>query len=453
MKPDLILHIGQSKTGTSSIQRVLGARRAALAKLGVCYPASPGWANHGMLPASLVPLSRLGHFNPALWEGIGAEARLARFRRDFQAEMSSLPASTRLVVLSAEQCGGLLDTPDLIAALRDLLAPHAGRIRVALYLRRQDQHAASGYTQALRVAHVGPPMLPRHGPDRLPQYDYARQLEDWASVFGDQAMLVRLFEPARLLNRDAVDDFLALCDVALAVPPDDADRQSNLSLTPGGIDLVRAMGQHLKASPAGLTAASPLWRRFSQAASEALPGRGWRPHPAEAATFLARFAAVNEAVRRRWFPHQPTLFEPLAETAEAPPPAPPPIDPAAALAAACTLLERELRASAQREANQLTLTGQLHAKLGEAPQALAAWRAAIRAVPDHPVAQQHLAEAALSSGDRTAAAAHLAVLRGAHPSHATTQRLERLLAVERPAPEAERPPSQAEQPPPQAEQP
>ncbi len=69
--PELVLHIGQSKTGTSSIQRVLGARRAALAAIGVCYPASPGWANHGLLPASLVPVGMLGHFHPNLWEGMG----------------------------------------------------------------------------------------------------------------------------------------------------------------------------------------------------------------------------------------------------------------------------------------------------------------------------------------------------------------------------------------------
>jgi tetratricopeptide (TPR) repeat protein len=429
VKPDLILHIGQSKTGTSSIQRVLGARRAALAKLGVCYPASPGWANHGMLPASLVPLSRLGHFNPALWEGIGAEARLARFRREFQAEMAGLPPATRLVILSAEQCGGLLDSRDLIAGLRDLLAPHVGRMSVVMYLRRQDQHAASGYTQGLRVAHVGPPMLPRHGPESLPHYDYAKQLDDWASVFGEHAMRVRIFERTRLLNGDAVDDFLALCGVPLEVPADDPDRQSNLSLTPGGIDLVRAMGRRLRASPAGLSAASPLWRRFTQAASDALPGRGWRPHPAEAAAFLARFAQVNEAVRRRWFPDQPTLFEPLAEAADAPVPGPPPIDAVAALEAACALLEREIRGAAEREANDMAHLGQLHARLGEMPQAMAAWRTAVRAVPDHPAAQQNLAEAALKAGDRATAAAHLDVLRRAHPGHAATRRLEKLMAA------------------------
>lgn len=432
MKPDLILHIGQSKTGTSSIQRVLGGQRAALAKLGVCYPVSPGWANHGMLPASLVPLSRLGHFNPALWDGIGAEARLAQFRRDFAAEMAGLPETTRLVILSAEQCGGLLTTREEITRLRDLLAPHAARIRVAIYLRRQDQHAASGYTQALRVAAINPPALPKGGPERLPHYDYARMLDDWAAVFGEDAMLVRIFERASLVHGDAVDDFLALCDVPLQVPADHPDRQSNLSFTPAAIDLVRLLGERLKARPEGLRASSLLWRRFTAAVSEALPGRGWQPHPADAAAFLARFEQVNEAVRRRWFPDRPRLFAP-PEPAAGPsppgpaPPVPAPIDRDAALEAACLLLEHQLNHAAQREADQLVVTGRLHEKLGDHGPARNAFRAAVRAVPEHPLAQQHLAEAALRDGNRAAAAAHLAVLRRAHPDHAATRRVEKLL--------------------------
>lgn len=434
-KPELILHIGQSKTGTSSIQRVLGARRAELAALGVCYPASPGWANHGMLPASLVAPEALGHFNPALWDGMGAEARLARFRREFAAEMGSLPDNTRLVILSAEQCSGLLSTRDSIARLRDLVAPFAGRIRVVIYLRRQDAHFASGYTQALRVAQMSPPGLPPYGPDRLPHYDYAALLDNWAAIFGDAAIEPRIFERASMVNGDAVDDFLALAAIPLVVPSDDPDRYSNLSVTPAAIDLMRRMGEAMRATPEGLSPASPAWRRFVTAVSDAMPGPGWRPAPAEAAAFLARYAAVNEATRRRWFPARPSLFAEMpvapkgietegAEPAEAPPA---PIDTEAALGAACTLLLHEMKSTAQREAQLLVQQGRLLDRLGEEAPAANAYRAAIRVVPDHPVAQARLAEIALAAGDVAGAEAHHAVLLRSHPNHPQTQRLGRLL--------------------------
>jgi hypothetical protein len=426
-KPDLILHIGQSKTGTSSIQRVLGARREALAKLGVCYPQSPGWANHGLLPASLVPVERLGHFHPNVWEGMAPAARLERFRAEFAAELAAMPAGTRLLLLSAEQMSGLLDTQDRVAALRDLLAPHVGAVRVVMYLRRQDSHYASGYTQALRVGHVGPPVLPKAGPEQRRDYDYAATLDLWAGVFGEAAVTPRIFEPESLRNRDVVDDFLHICGIDLQVPQDDPDRQSNLSLTPGGIDLVRAMGQKLAAAPGGLNGASPLWRRFVAAANEALPGRGWKPEPAEARAFLARFAAVNEAVRRRWFPNRTSLFTPPPAGPPGPP-RDPAVDPAAALEAALTLILAETEAAMQREAHLQSQIGRLREEAGDREGARTAWRAALRADPTHPMAQQRLAEAALAAGDRKAAEAHLAVLRQAHPDHPLTQRVARLVA-------------------------
>lgn len=428
MTPDLILHIGQSKTGTSSIQRVLGARREALAKLGVCYPLAPGWANHGLLPASLVPVERLGHFNPAVWEGMAPAARLARFRVEFARELAAMPDTTRLLLISAEQMGGLLDSEASIGALRDLLAPHVGAVRVVMYLRRQDSHFASGYTQALRVGHVSPPVLPAKGPETLRAYDYAALLDLWARVFGEAAVQPRVFERESLLNGDVVDDFLAFCGVPLEVPRDDPDRQSNLSLTPGGIELVRAMAEAMGGKSEG---ASVLWRRFVQQANDHLPGQGWRPDPGQAAAFLARFDAVNEAVRRRWFPDRATLFTlPSAAPAEAPA-SPPPIDRAAALDAACTLILREATAALAREAAQHVQIAKLRERLGEAEGAKAAWRAALRADPALPQAQARLAELALDAGDRAGAEAHLAVLQRAHPEHPLTQRVARLVAKAR----------------------
>jgi tetratricopeptide (TPR) repeat protein len=300
-------------------------------------------------------------------------------------------------------------------------------MRVVVYLRRQDSHYASGYTQALRVGHVGPPVLPKAGPEQRRDYDYAALLDLWAGVFGEAAVTPRLFEPESLKNRDVVDDFLDLCGIALDVPKDDPDRQSNLSLTPGGIDLVRAMAEKLGAAPGGLQGGSPLWRRFVQAANEALPGRGWKPDAAEARAFLARFEAVNEAVRRRWFPDRASLFTPPPEGG-APGAADPAINRAAALEAALTLILAETEAAMQREAHLQSQIGRLREQAGEHEGARTAWRAALRADPTHPMAQQRLAEAALAAGDRQAAEAHLAVLRAAHPDHPLTQRVARLLA-------------------------
>lgn len=436
-RPDLVLHIGLWKTGTTSIQRVMAARRDELAALGVHYPRAPGHANHQLLPAAFVPVARLGDFHPDTWEGMAPEARIARFRAEFDAEIAALPERTRMVVISAEQLSGLLLTVEEVAALHAMLAPLFGRIRIPVYLRRQDSHYASSYAQRLRVGDMRAPRFPDGGPEQLGEYDYATILDRWARVFGEAAVEPRIYERGSLLNGDAVDDFLALCGIALDVPKDDPLRWSNPSLAPEAIELVRAMGAYLARRDGRVEGGAPLWRRFVQAAGEAMPGHGWRPAPAEAAEFLSRFAAGNEAVRRRWFPGRAVLFADAPEAGGPLPAALPPVDTQVALDAACALLLREQAGAMAQEAQLRAQNARLHERLDEAQPALNAWRATLRADPRHPVALARLAEAALKSGDRRSAQAHLDALRTAHPEHPQVKRITRLIG-ERASPPATR---------------
>lgn len=423
MRREIILHIGLSKTGTSSIQRGLAAVRPALAAAGICYPRSPGFANHGLLPMSLVPVDALGAFNPMLWEGIGPAARLERFRAEFAAEMAAIPAEITRIILSAEQCSGLLNSIPRVASLRALLAPHAARFRVIVYLRRQDRHFASGYVQGLRVANVAPPAFDPQAGGGL--YDYAALLDRWAQVFGADAVEPRIFEPEALANGDVVDDFLALCGIPGLIPPDAPERRSNLSISPDAIALVLAMAQSLRAArPEVLRADSLVWRRFMQRVSEALPGKGWRPSAAEARDFLAPFAATNEAVRARWFPGRAALFAPVEEDARGGTDA---FDAAHALRAACTLLLAEVEDGMAREAEQLLQIARLHERLREREAARGRYRAALRLDDAQPAAHLALGRMALEDGERVAAERHLATLRRAHPAHEATQRLQRLI--------------------------
>lgn len=428
-RPELVLHIGQWKTGTTSIQRILGARREELAALGVHYPRSPGHANHLLLPASLVPPERLQNIHPATWEGMEPAARLARFRAEFHDEMAGLPETTRLVVISAEQLAGMLQAESEIAALRDLVAPLVGRIRVVMYLRRQDSHYESSYAQRLRVGDLRPPHFPDGGPEILVEYDYARTLDLWATVFGEAAVEPRLYEPESLRNGDIVEDFLARHDIPLAVPTDDPHRRSNPSLAPEAIDLVRIIGARIEREQGALDGDAPLWCRMIEAVDAALPGRGWKPPPAEAAEFLARFDAVNEAVRRRWFPDRASLFSdpPRAEPGAAPSPQPLPPDPAAALEAACTLIAHETASRMAREAQLHAQIARLRERLHENDPALNAWRAVLRNDPTHPVAIARMAEAAHRAGREQEALAHLKRLRELHPAHPQAARLSRII--------------------------
>jgi hypothetical protein len=424
MRREIILHIGISKTGTSSIQRALAAVRPALGAAGIHYPSSPGHANHGLLPMSLVPLAALRGFNPLLWEGLGPEARLARFRAEFAAEMAALPAGATRVVFSAEQCAGLLNSPERVAALHALLAPHAAAFRVIVYLRRQDRHFASGYVQSMRVGHVVPPGFGPGGEDGL--YDYAALLERWADVFGAAAVTPRIFEPESLAGGDVVDDFLDAIGAPGLVPADAPERRSNLSISPGAIALVLALAERLRGTrPAALSPDSLLWRRVMQRVSEVLPGKGWRPTPAEARDYLARFEHTNEAVRARWFPGRASLFAPVEEDRAAAMH----LGAEPALDAATRMLLAEVEAGMAREVDLQLQIARLHERTGEREKARSRLRAVLRQDDAQPDAHLNLGRLALEDGDRAAAERHLGSLQRAHPEHAATQRLARLLRV------------------------
>jgi hypothetical protein len=415
-RPNILLHIGMTKTGSTAVQRVLAKRRDALAAQGVCYPVSPGpGGNHVMVPAACCEPAKHARFNPNDWRGLSPADAVARFRRDFAAEMAALPEGTRLVLLSAEQCSALLTTAEEIGRLHALLAPHAARIRVLVYLRRQDAHFASAWVEGLRAGSDAPPAFPAGGPETQPRYDYAAMLARWEAAFGEGAVEPRIYERRDLKDGDVVSDLLAAAGIALDIPGDDPDRRANASLHPDAIALLRLMRPKLAALP------GPLRVRFVEALGRALPGPGWRPPAAEAAAFLARFAAVNEAVRRRWFPARPALFT------EAP--ADGPAAEADPLSAALAMLSQDLQEAAAREAALQARIATLQSRLGVAEEEAKAWRAALRAAPDHPQAHHGLALLALAAGDRATAEAHLARLRAAHPAHTLTTRLARRLGA------------------------
>ena len=424
MKRPLTLHIGLSKTGSSSIQHVLAGQRAALLAQGVYLARSPGWANHALLPAAVVDDTKvLWGYHPATWEGLSPPVRIARFREEFAAEMSGLADDVARVVITAEQLGGVLREPGEVARLAELLAPYFDPVQVVVYIRRQDQHAASAYTEWLRSGTMRDPGLPAGGVEKHPEYDYGGLLDRWAGVFGQDAVVPRIFARDRLVDGDVVADFLAVTGLALPALADDAPRQSNLSLSAPAQHLLLAAGRRM-AARAGETLwrDTPAWRHLASSVSEALPGRGWRPTRAEAAAFLARFDATNERARARFFPGQATLFD----TSVADLPAEPaPVPQADVLEAAVDALLHEVHASAQREAQAAMAQYRLSRRLGDRPAMRTCLVRAVKFAPGLLAARLRLAEFFLEDGDLRQAGQHAEAALRIAPEDAGARRLVR----------------------------
>jgi hypothetical protein len=430
MRREILLHIGLSKTGTSSIQAALDTLREALAARGTCVPLSPGKVNHGLLAMAFAGPSVWRTAHSGLWGGLDPERRLAQFREEFLAEMAALPETVQRIVLSAEQLSHAVRGPARITELRRFLEPFASRFRIIVYLRRQDSHFASAQVQMLRSATIVPLRLPASRAELAPLhldhvYDGAALLEAWGGVFGEDALEPRLFERESLIGGDAVEDFLSLIGAAGMLPPDAPERQRNLSVSPQGIALMLAAARMLQAEdPATLSPASTIWTRFVTRVGEAMPGRGWRPPAAEARRFLGLYAEANEAVRRRWFPGRAALFRPVEETEGDPePPEPPPL-----LRDACRLLFRELAETSRIEARAARSMGAAEERLKNPARALARYRHSLRFEPEDAGAHAALCRLLAAEGEPARARLHLETLRRVAPDHPRLGNLERVVA-------------------------
>lgn len=298
-----ILQIGTEKTGTTSLQSFLAANRAQLAERGFLYPRFCGALNHTGLAAYAMADERPDPIKlPFGGDTPDAIPKMrARLRKLAAAELSG----AQNAIFCSEHCHSRLRRQDEVARLRDLLAESFDDVVVSIYLRRQDRLALSLYSTKLKSGATPTRIMPEPGSDPA-YYDYDRVLTLWESVFGKDAVHVRLYEKDLLTNGSIVDDFLACWDLGQAqgfrqVPNEnsaiDTSAQAFLrAINPALAELDEPVKEMLRGS-------------VVSALERSCPGRGVYPARRDAEVFFASFAASNAAVAVRYFPERTQLFD------------------------------------------------------------------------------------------------------------------------------------------------
>ena len=237
----VLLHIGQSKTGTSAIQAFLTLNRKTLQEAGVLYPVARvsgmpvEMGAHNAVADALVGLSRFPY--------IDAEEYFAQFF----AEAAQLKAE--LLILSAEHFFGgeprIWDTNDSdeyfelyeqkIKRLAEFLQGH--EVSIIVYLRPQLDWLASAVGQTVRIQRLISDRVLYEDDKQFfelmkPLLMYSKLLDIWSETLKPVNFAVIPYIRETLYKKSSISDFLFRAGLEhIRFPYASHDVQVNKSLT------------------------------------------------------------------------------------------------------------------------------------------------------------------------------------------------------------------------------
>lgn len=226
----LILHIGSSKTGTTSIQQALSLSRNYLAQRGVLYPKLGNADNHNLLAASFRGsgrpqprrlLQRYGSSDAVL--SASRNAWLSVKQQAAQNDFHTIILSGEFFFRQVEHNG--------LAEQNKLIFPNLDSTQVIAYLRRPSSYYVSDLQQKLKAAHD----------ISMPEREvYAEGLAVWESI-GDLQLFE--FNKSTLHCEDIVQDFWKTTLGSLPLPPGATSIRMNTTLSAESLYLLQRFRQ------------------------------------------------------------------------------------------------------------------------------------------------------------------------------------------------------------------
>lgn len=296
----LVLHLGDHKTGSTSIQSALAAGLVHAEGLRLCYPLGPARRPHHN---HLVRAMRSVRYNPA------REIEIVEYAAEIRA------AGADVTILSAESFEAI--RPGIVRRMLDKHLPEfSGRTSLVVYLRPHAERLVSSFAEQVKQGFFHGDLEAFLAAAREDGWlSYAPRLRRWRDVFGD-ALTVRPMIRSRLKDGDVVADFLACALPGHQVTRPDMDPQN-----------AKAGIAHLAVLLALQAAVAPLrgrgrgsdepmkvlgWRAARMLADDPAPGPAPALHRALAETMVAAYAEDAAAVDAEFLGGEPVMSAALA---------------------------------------------------------------------------------------------------------------------------------------------
>lgn len=300
----LIVHIGTTKTGSSSIQKFLDLNRDRLRSEGILVPQCFGRLIHIKSVIAALPYGE----SPDLARTVpvsGWREHMA-FRRDirtrFQAEIADAP-DCRQVLITAEHLQSRMTRADHVMTFRKLFCRGFAQVRIVVYVRPQLDHIVSLYSTMLRNGYRHP--LEEFIASRMQAkfrdyFDLQKLIARWGQVFGAENIILRPYTGIHH-QTGTLGDF---CQI-MGIDPDGwrMPARANTGINVTGQQMLLALNQQADVTPDQRRAAA------RQAETEHA-GHGAMPSLAMAQSFQSLFEEGNAWVIRTYFPDHPEYLQP-----------------------------------------------------------------------------------------------------------------------------------------------
>ncbi len=202
------------------------------------------------------------------------------------------------LLISSEHFHSRLSSVESIQKLKDWLSPWVECFEVVVYLRRQDRVALSLFSTAIKAGNTRPvpfPGAPKGPP--LYYFDYDRIYQNWSSVFGEEAMRVRLFEAGELIGGNLLNDFCTIS--GLKIEGKQIPKIENEALDKTGADFLLALNHQYPIYNEGQR--NKERDTLARLVSKLCVGRYCPVSRDEAISFCKRYKESNERLRERVF--------------------------------------------------------------------------------------------------------------------------------------------------------
>ncbi|MBK1879854.1 hypothetical protein [Pelagicoccus mobilis] len=305
-----VIHIGTEKTATTTIQEFLTINKPKLAELGILYPKSSGKTGSRNIAVSAYGDDRRDDLTTLF--AINSSESLSEFRKntldelESEIEAHSTTHPFESLVVSSEHIQSRLTTTEEIQRLKTHLTQlGASSFTILVYLRSPAEIANSRYSTHIKSGGtLDSPREPTH-----PYYqnlcNHKATLLRYASIFGGEQVIPKLFDKTELIDGCILSDFRDAVgissDVQLQTP-----QNSNQSLSHLGIQILKQFNKRVPRFLDGKP--NPLRDYINFYFEKHFAGSKYQMPESLREKFNQEFAESNEWVRQTHFPHRETLF-------------------------------------------------------------------------------------------------------------------------------------------------